>query len=403
MGLNFPHIKAEGRFIIWIHAVSVGETKAIYSLLRILKKQHDNPYIIISSITETGHIEAKKSITCADLHIYLPFDLSWIIHPIVKSIRPNLVIISETDFWYNFLASCKQFSANIVLVNGKISEKSCRLYQKFLFYSKNIFNLCDVLCVQSEEYLKRFALTGVDIKKLFVTGNLKLDNTISFLKKDELALWKEKLGINESDQVLVIGSTHHKEEEAILNSLDLLIKQKENLKIVLVPRHPERFDEVTTILKKLNLPFTKLSKLNQKKGNEKIIFIDSMGLLNKCYQFADLAIVGGSFYEGIGGHNIIEPCQFLVPTLFGPYMENQKELVVMVKQYRAGLQLNLSLLNSVVERLLNNHDERKVIGENGLMLIKSCGGATHKTSHIISSFLNTLEHKVPLKLENKTI
>ncbi|MEC7838915.1 MAG: 3-deoxy-D-manno-octulosonic acid transferase [Chlamydiota bacterium] len=383
LGCDFPKINTQERFVIWVHAVSVGETKAVSSLVRSLKKKYKNPLIIISSITETGHAEAKKSLACADYHVYLPFDFYWIITPIVKRVSPNLVIVSETDFWFNFLRAAKKYGAKIALVNGKMSKKSSRRLKSFSFFSKKLLGLFDLFCIQCDHYLPRFIDAGVSPRLLVVTGNLKLDDDYPDVKPEELVAWKEGLGIARSDKVIVIGSTHAPEEKQILEKLKPLWLKDSSLKVVVVPRHPERFEEVATILTDLNLPFTKFSEPKKRSGNENIVLIDAMGLLRKCYQFADVAIVAGSFSDKIGGHNIVEPCWYGVPTLFGPHMETQPNLVKLVEAFKAGEQVTIEDLPKTVHGFLQDNEKRRRVGDAGIRLAASSRGATKKTCDLL--------------------
>lgn len=386
LGLNFPEINADGRYTIWVHAVSVGETKAVSSLVRRLKKRFHNPLIIISSTTETGHAEAKRCLACADYHVYLPFDLSFIIRPIIKKIKPDLVLVTETDFWYNFLEVSKEVGATTALVNGKLSKRSTRRFAYLKFFSKRLFALFDIICVQSDHHLPRFIKVGVPKVKVKVTGNLKLDDDYPDINEEELKAWKSELGIDESDKVVVIGSTHSPEEALFLEVFQKLWEKHPEIKLVIVPRHPERFEEVATILKSLNIPFTRFSNPRAKQGDEKVVLIDAMGLLRKCYQFADISFVGGSFIDHIGGHNILEPCWYGSPTLFGPNMESQPELVRLVKKFDAGIQLPLEkVAPTVLDLLYNNLSKREKLGEAGLLLAASSKGATKKTCDLLEA------------------
>lgn len=383
-GMNFPKIESNGKYTIWVHAVSVGEVKAVSNLVRRLKKNINNPLIIISSITETGHAEAKKCLACADHHIYLPFDFSWIIKPIVKKISPDLVLLAETDFWYNFLQAAKKNGATIILVNGKLSQKSARRFARCSFLSKRLFQLFDLFCLQSQHHMARFAAAGVPKSKIKITGNLKLDDDYPEINQKELLAWKVELGIHESDKVVVLGSTHAPEEERFIEIFQKLWEEHPELKLVIVPRHPERFEEIAKMLTTHNVPFTRFSNPRVKQGNEKVVLIDAMGLLRKCYQFADIAFVGGSFTEGVGGHNIVEPCGYGAPTLFGPYMQSQPEFVKLVKKFEAGVQLSLEQVSStVVDLLYKDPFKRRQFGKAGLLLVASSKGAAKKTCDFI--------------------
>lgn len=391
-GIGFPFIEKNGRPVIWVHAVSVGETKAIAPLIRRLKKKFEDPLVIISSITETGHTEAKRTLACADYHVYLPLDFSWIIRPIVKQVSPDIVVISETDFWWNFLSAAKESGATTALVNGKLSKTSAKRFQWTSFFSKKLFSQIDLICAQSEHHVPRFIKVGVPREKVKVTGNLKLDDDYPDIDREELIEWKAKLGIAKEDKVIVVGSTHAPEEELFLKEFQKLWHKYPDVKMVLVPRHPERFEQVALLLKDQNIPFTRLSCVKGVEGTEKVVLIDAMGLLRKCYQFADVAVVAGSFVSGIGGHNVVEPCWYGAPTIFGPHMESQPELVRLIKKFHAGLQIPLTDFLPVAEELLyHNPDKREKIGESGLLLVANSKGATKKTCDFLTEICGSKE------------
>lgn len=387
-GFGFPTIAKGKRKLIWIHAVSVGETKAVATLAKMLKMQLNDPIIIVSSTTETGHDEALRSIPTAEYHVYLPLDFRWVIRPIVKRIKPDLVILVESDFWYNFLKSSKDIGAKVAVVNGKISKTSLRRFLYWRQLSETLFSQIDLYCVQNSLYKERFEQIGVPPNKIVTTGNMKFDEVYPQLSETEMANWKQQLGIAPGDLVLVAGSTHNPEEILILDALKEVWKQYPRLKLLLVPRYPERFNEVAGILSSRKQPFSRLSEWNSKtEGNESVILIDAMGVLRKCYQLADIALVGGSYTEKIGGHNIIEPCWYGIPVIFGPHMHTQIELVALVKEYKAGEQVPPEALASTLLAYLGNPEQRALLGKGGLRLTGDAKGATQKTFDAISSCL----------------
>jgi len=378
-GFGFPDIKRGNRELIWINAVSVGETKAVAALAKQLKAGPNNPILVISSVTETGHAETLRSIPFADYHVYLPFDLYCIINPIIRRAKPSLVILGETDFWYNFMKSCKAQGAKIVVVNGKISEKSTNRFKKVMGFTKALFSLIDLLCVQNQIYLERFAQMGIPLSKMLVTGNMKFDESYPKLTEEELAAWQQQLGILVDDPVLVAGSTHDPEEKLIISTLQNMWDLYPKLKTLIVPRHPERFQEVAALLAKQNVPFIRFSEINNRTGNEKVILVDAMGQLRKCYQLATIALVGGSYTEKVGGHNIVEPCWYGVPVLFGPHMYSQPELLDLVQTYRAGLQVLPDDLLTVLLSLMSDKKRRSELGYGGEKLVADMKGATNKS------------------------
>ncbi|HEY4832200.1 MAG TPA: 3-deoxy-D-manno-octulosonic acid transferase [Waddliaceae bacterium] len=387
-GIGFPKIQKGNRKLIWIHAVSLGETKAIAPLVKKFKTEGANALLVISTVTETGYAEAKKNIPEADFHVYLPFDSKWIIRPIVQRVKPDVVILCETDFWYNFLSSSKEVGASIVLANGKLSEKSLRYHQLFPWFSKSLFNLIDIFCLQSNHYKDRFLKLGIPKEKIEVTGNMKMDGHYPRLSTNELEEWKKKFCLGRGDLLLVAGSTHDPEEKMLLDIFQQAWKKIPGLFLLLVPRHPERFQEVSKLLEQRNIPFQRYSQLEASPNQGRLILMDQMGLLRQCYQLADIAFVGGSYTPKVGGHNIMEPAWYGIPVLFGPYMHSQLEMVALISQYKAGLQVDFENLSHTLMDLFTNVDERQALGEAGSKMAQELTGATLKTFHTIRPFLS---------------
>lgn len=381
-GSGFPVIKKGKRPLIWVHAVSLGETKAVAALAKTFKAEFNNPLIVFSTTTETGYVEACRTIP-ADYHVYLPFDFGWVIKPIIKRTAPDLLILCESDFWFNLLKASKKAGATIVLVNGKISIRSLERFQKVPAFTQKLFSFIDLFCLQSNLYKERFEKLGIPSEKIAITGNMKFDGDYAKLPAVQLEAWRKELGIKPADPVLVIGSTHHPEETQLLTAMAEVWKHYPSLKVMLVPRHPERFNEVAGILQKNNINFRRLSQKNQDAMIAPVILIDAMGLLRKCYQLADIAIVAGSYTSKVGGHNILEPSWYGVPVIFGPHMHTQLDLADLVREYGAGIQVGLENLPTEIVDLLQTPQKRKMLGDAGLKLASDVHGATSKTYTLI--------------------
>lgn len=388
-GSGFPIIKKGDRPLVWVHAVSLGETKAVAALVKQLKSELRDPIFVFSTTTETGHVEGCRTIA-ADYHVYLPFDFGWVIKPIVRRTAPDLVILCESDFWYNFISTSKKVGAKVILVNGKLSSTSQERFKKFPSFSKRLFSCIDLFCVQSNIYRRRFESIEIPPEKIVVTGNMKFDGDYAKLPLQQLEAWRIELGIQPNDPVLVVGSSHNPEETQLLKAMAQVWPQYPNLKVVLVPRHPERFNEVAGILQKNNVNFRRLSQKTNKDASASVILIDAMGLLRKCYQLADIAIVAGSYTSKVGGHNILEPSWYGVPVIFGPHMHTQPDLVDLVREYEAGLQVSIEELPEVLLRLLKNPEQRKMLGAAGLRLASDVHGATGKTLNLLKPNLPKL-------------
>jgi 3-deoxy-D-manno-octulosonic-acid transferase len=367
LGLKIPPISLpENGIRIWVHSISVGETKAVAPLVEKIRHQYPHASIVISTTSETGHAEAKRSMPGLDHYFYLPIDFSWAIKRLVKRIKPDLLILVESDFWYNLIS----YNQNVVLVNGKLSENSLARFKLVPFFTQRLFGHFKLLCVQSERYSRRFELLRVPKSKIVVTGNLKFDQPFPHIDK---ARWKKDLGIHEGEKVITLGSTHEPEEEMLLSVLEKFPEWK----ILLVPRHPERFDSVAQLLERKGYAFARFSDHRPKLGTEKIILVDAMGILSACYQLSNLAIVGGSYVSHVGGHNIFEPAALGVPVLFGPHMESQKDLVELVINAGAGKQVPFDELEENLKELTNFPSTS--MHEAGLRLASEVHGATLRT------------------------
>jgi len=255
------------------------------------------------------------------------------------------------------LKEVKAAGANVVLVNGKLSERSFKRLLFLPFFAKRLFSFIDRFCLQSERYEERFAKLGVPEEKISVTGNLKLDITPDLMSLEEKERLKNELGIGAEERLIVLGSTHAPEEEELLAALDAL--KIPHLKVLLVPRHPERFAKVAAGVQAGGHSLLHYSRREKRGGDERIILIDAMGLLHKCYQIADVAVVAGSFTQRVGGHNIFEPVQVGVPVLFGPHMQAQNDLRELVLSSGCGFQVSLQELSGKVLELLSQPETWK--------------------------------------------
>ena len=366
LGFGFPKIDKKERQLIWVHAVSLGETRAVAPLIRRLKSDLSNPLILLTTVTATGHEEGTRAIPEADYHLFLPFDLPYLITPIVKRVKPDLVVLVETDFWLHFQRAAKKAGSKIVLVNGKLSHRSFEHFCRFPRFARKLFSPIDHFSLQGKIYAKRFIAIGIPPEKITVTGNIKLDG----LSEDKAL----DLPITKEDLVVTLGSTHDPEEKLLLNALKPLFPKFPNLKILLVPRHPERFSEVRKLLDDLLSPAER----------ERVILVDKMGVLRSCYRRSALAFVGGSLTSKVGGHNILEPSYFGVPVLYGPYMHSQPDFLDLIQSYQAGVQVTKETLTQTLSELLHSRAKRQQLGANGHRLVQESSGALESSLKIIS-------------------
>jgi 3-deoxy-D-manno-octulosonic-acid transferase len=361
----------QGKEVVWLHAVSLGEVKALLPLFLKLKSIYSDAFFLITTTTKTGQDEARRSFQNADSIAYLPFDLSFLVKAWVRKLRPFLLVLVESDIWPNLLNAVKQSGGKTALVSGKISEKSARRFGYFPKLAKHLFSKIDLLCVQTEEYQRRFSPFHPHPQ---ITGNLKFSAQREPIDK---AFWQEK--IHPLQRSVTCASTHKGEEELFLQLLAI-----DSLFLFLVPRHPERFNEVAALLESKEIPFFKWSALELRRGDERVLLVDAMGKLPICYQLSELAIVGGSFVPNIGGHNVLEPILYHTPVFFGPHMFNQNELTSYVLSHQAGEQITPSNLVSKVTHFFHNPDPS--LKEKAILLASS-------THHVLDQTIDALVGK----------
>jgi 3-deoxy-D-manno-octulosonic-acid transferase len=376
LGLRLPSVSLPPQGLrIWVHAVSMGETKAVVPLVKKLQQAYPQASILFSSTTETGQDEAKRSLPGLAGYFFLPLDFSWAMKRLQRYLKPDLLIIAEKEFWLNLVHAAPR----VVLVNGKISERSFSRLKRVPFFSRKLFSAYSAVCLQSEFYVPLFEKLGTDSNKIKITGNLKLDQPIP---KIEVGEWKQKLNILPADRVVTTGSTHAPEEEMLLDALSSF----PTLKILLVPRHPERFNAVAELLEKKGISYFRYSTQTAQGENPRVTLVDAMGVLNPCYKLSELAIVAGSFIPNIGGHNIFEPVAMGTPVLFGPYMHDQRELVEIILSSKAGRQVTLEELPSFISSFLR--EPPKEILQAGEALRTQVQGATERALGAIEKLLD---------------
>ncbi|NGX62479.1 MAG: hypothetical protein K940chlam9_01976, partial [Chlamydiae bacterium] len=350
------------------------ETKAIASLVKKLKRLPNPPLVLLTTLTETGHIEGKKSAPEADWHAFLPFDFPYLVSPLVKRVSPDVFLLMETDFWPHLLHTAKKEGATISLLNGKISERSFKRFSSLSAFSRFFFSPFDHFFLQGPLYQKRFLSLGIPQEKLHITGNIKLDFS-QYPPPDELL--KEKLQLGTSP-LLTLGSTHDPEEAIWIEALKVLWKIFPDLKVLLVPRHPERFSEVADLLTSKEVSFGRFSE-GATFQDVNLLLVDAMGILRSCYSISTLTFVGGTFTEKVGGHNILEPCFYGKPVLYGPYLHSQPDLYLLSEQYGAGIKISPEEIVPTLKNLLENPEKARELGEKGKELATKEGGALDRT------------------------
>ncbi len=306
---------------IWIHALSVGEVTSSLPLLSALRKEIPNLELVFSTTTRSGEGVAAKLLTGkVDRFVPFPFDFLPIVKYFIYAVQPDLFILVETDFWPALLASLKKKKIPTLLVNGRISGKSFKSYQRYSFFFKPLFASFHTLSMQTERDKDNLIKLGIDHNQIETLGNLKYDTALysSATRNQPISF-----GLPEYKQLFIAGSTHDGEEEIILHSFKELKQDFPNSYLIIAPRDINRGRDIQNLATALGLQANCRSQINA--GGRDILILDTIGELNKVYSHANIAFVGGSFVAK-GGHNPIEPAIFSVPVLFGPHMEDFSEI-----------------------------------------------------------------------------
>jgi 3-deoxy-D-manno-octulosonic-acid transferase len=367
------------RKTLWIHCVSVGETKAIYTLLEQLQKKYPRAHFLITHGTPTGKkvtLPKNKNIHRA----YLPYDAFDLVKRFLKFYKPTAGILLEKEIWPNLINQCSHKKIPLLLINGRLSNESIENYKKFRNFYAPLLNKLSTICVQGESDKKNFE--QLTTHKVQVMGNLKFDQIPPKETVQKSKKMKHDLMI-EDQIVIVAGSTREGEEEIILN--EILKMNKKNISLILTPRHPERFSKVESLLKSKNVKFAKRSKASSVKLTPNFILGDSMNEMYMYYALANVVIIGGSFFN-YGSQNPIEPLKMKKPTIIGPSIFNFKDIILGAIKSKAAIQINhIHELPRTITKL-SNLKTRNAMIEKSKGFISRAKGSSRKNLRIISQY-----------------
>ncbi|MEZ8653480.1 lipid IV(A) 3-deoxy-D-manno-octulosonic acid transferase [Vibrio splendidus] len=316
--------QTQGKSPIWIHAVSVGESIAAIPIIKQLKQRDPNQAIIVSTTTSTGAEQIDK---LGDLveHRYMPIDFSWCIRGFLKTVQPKQMLIMETELWPNTLHCVTKAGIPISVLNARLSERSCQRYAKFqAVFDLLAKNLSQVLC-QYPSDAERFARLGLDKSSVHVTGSIKFDIEVSSEQIEKGRALREQVGFERD--VWIAASTHQGEDEIVLDAHRQLLKDNPSALLMIVPRHPERFNQVTELAKQHQ--FNTITRTSQQPitSDIEVYIADTMGEMLVLLGGADVCFMGGSLVgDKVGGHNLLEPAALQLPLLNGPSYFNFGEI-----------------------------------------------------------------------------
>ncbi len=372
---------------VWVHAVSLGEVTAAAALIRALRARYPGTALILTTATPTGRARALalfgESITVR----FVPYDTPGSMRRFLSRAHPRLAIIMETELWPNLFHQCRRRRIPVVLANARLSMKSVARYRRFGALFREVFSAGTLVAAQSAHDADRFIAIGAARDRTHVVGNLKFDVAIDpavtarglHLRS---AYWGDR-------PVWIAGSTHEGEEDAALTAQALIQSAVPAALLLLVPRHPERFQAVADLLNRRGFRFERRSSDNPVRADAQVLLVDTIGELAGLYASVDVAFVGGSLVP-VGGHNLLEPAALGVPIMTGPYQSNAKEIATLLLREGAAVQVSdaAELARSVAE-LLADPDKRREVGANGLRVVAMNRGSLARLIELIAPSLGT--------------
>ena len=404
---RLPEIDTKGRPVVWLHCVSVGEAQAARPLARAIRKEFPSHALLVSTTTRTGQRVARDAFReDAVAVIYFPFDWAWTARRALSKVDPSVVLIMETELWPNFLRECRKRHVPTAIVNGRLSERSFRRYQLIRSFTKRMVNNLELALMQTETDAEHIRAMGLSPERVFVSGNVKFDAGEDEGEQALTSILREHFQFDDKRSLIVAASTHSPEEKIILEAFKQLRSThgNENVRLLLAPRHPERFSEVASLLESSGFTWSRRSAESSTNDfSSDIILLDSIGELRAVYPLAKLVFMGGSIAP-TGGHNILEPAAAGVCTVTGAHTFNFKAIVEAFLEADALVQLPIvsvgdapAALSSVLERLLADKDRRRAIAENARAVLEKNRGATALTIKLLAPLLasvsNQSEHR----------
>lgn len=372
--------------VLWFHAVSVGEAEAAFPLIRAMRLRFPEKPVLVTTTTPTGSARVLEVLGDAVRHVYLPYDLPDCVPRFLNHFRPALAVVMETEIWPNLYRACGTRGIPLAIVNARLSQRSARGYARVRTLAGQTLDSVTRIAAQTQADAERFIAIGAKPESLAVTGSIKFDVTFPHdLAPRAAEIRRECFGAR---PVWIAGSTHEGEEIEILRAFERIRLRHRNALLVLVPRHPERFDRVGALCRNRNLSVVRRSE--RIPGAEADVFlVDTMGELRLFYAASDIAFVGGSLVP-VGGHNVLEPALAGLPVLFGPHLFNFEEAGRRLLEAGGALRVaNEEELGEQVIALLDDSDRRREMGSRGRRFVESGRGALGRVEDLLAGLLET--------------
>ena len=375
---------------IWIHGASVGEIVATSPLVKQIRQEMPDRPILVSAFTVGGYNMAKQIIPEADAIIFFPLDLPFVAESMVKRIHPGIFMPVETELWPNFLRAIRERHIPVMMVNGRISEKSVKTYRYLYGIWDDMLSTVSRFCMQSSIDADYIYTLGAEKDKIFVTGNTKFDQTYAEVTPEDYARYKEELGLGDSYPIIMAGSTHPGEEKALFDAFKKIRDKYADARLVIAPRKTNRADEITKLAASYGFDTGYRSKMLEHPETRKahpVILIDTIGELGRIYAVGDVVYVGGSLSK-TGGHNVLEPAAHAKPIIVGPNMQNFKDSYSLLSKVGACKMINnVAELTSEMLDIIANDERREKMGAASLQVIKENRGADIRSIHYLKELL----------------
>jgi 3-deoxy-D-manno-octulosonic-acid transferase len=390
--------------VLWLHSVSVGETQAARPLAKRLKEEFPEYRLVVSTTTKTGQELAQEVFKdAAELVFYFPYDWRFTVNRALEKIRPNVVLLMETEIWFNFIREAGKSNTRVFIVNGRLSEKSLKRYLRIRTTLRRVLHYVDMALMQSSADAKRLLQLDIRSSKVRITGNIKFDQNTDESEMVHTDYFRERFAISEDAPLIVVASTHTPEESWILEAFKALWKSApEKLpRLLIAPRHPERFEEVSELTKQSGFEWVKRSEeISERDKTAEVILLDTIGELRAVFPLAGVVFIGGSLIPH-GGHSILEPAIAEKPIVTGFYTTNfdavvkeflEKEAVVQLPKIEAE-EIPTKLAEVFLE-ILQNSEYREKLAQNALAVMQKNRGAVEKTIEHLKPFLQVQSNLV---------
>ncbi|MCA9098165.1 MAG: 3-deoxy-D-manno-octulosonic acid transferase [Planctomycetaceae bacterium] len=386
-------ISTDKRQAIWLHAVSVGEVLQLQSIVKRLTEQHPDYRLVITTTTTTGYGVAAEKYGSQHEVCYFPFDFTWSVRRALRRIRPALVVLVELELWPNFIRETHRAGIPTCLINGRVTERSWKRYHLIRPLIGSLLKKLSSIQVQDGIYAERLINLGAPVERVEVTGSIKFDGIRCDRDAASVKEIRAGFGIDSEDLVLIAGSTQAPEEELALDCYEQLKKDYPRLRLMLVPRHAERFEEVAELVVSRSIPLVRRTEVRGKSSESSVLsrnavlLLDTLGELSAAWGVADLAFVGGSFGER-GGQNMIEPAGYGACVMFGPNTWNFRDAVqLLLENGGAVLIPTPEAFTPTVRKSLSDLDLAREIGSWAKRVVLSQQGAADRTVARIAQFL----------------